>query len=116
MNDHLILAIASGLLMNAMTLNVNAQDVATPALPASACVHEPPISIRYNKLLHLDSPIRIPNAYLHRRRQTGCSLFKNPEHRRLAALGREEESDASPTHNWLFCPRVHDAFLRLLRY
>ena len=47
-----------------MTLNVNAQDVAPPALPASACVHEPPISIPENKLLHFDSPIRIPNAYL----------------------------------------------------
>jgi hypothetical protein len=64
MNNYLILAIASGLLINAMTLNVNAQDVAPPTLPASACVHEPPISIPENKLLHFDSPIRIPNAYL----------------------------------------------------
>ena len=64
MDDHLILAIASGLLMSAMTLNANALDVAPPALPASACLHEPPISIPENKLLHFDSPIRIPNAYL----------------------------------------------------
>jgi hypothetical protein len=64
MNNYLILASASGLLINAMTLNVNAQDVAPPALPASACVHEPPISIPENKLLHFDSPTRIPNAYL----------------------------------------------------
>src|ERR1700676_4356325 len=64
MNNYLILAIASGLLINAMTLNVNAQEVAPPALPASACVHEPPISIPENKLLHFDSPIRIPNSYL----------------------------------------------------
>jgi hypothetical protein len=64
MNNYLILAVASGLLIIAMTLNVNAQDVAPPALPASACVHEPPISIPENKLLHFDSPIRIPNAYL----------------------------------------------------
>ena len=27
-------------------------------------LHEPPISIPENKLLHFDSPIRIPNAYL----------------------------------------------------
>lgn len=64
MNDHLILAIAIGLLMNAMTLSANAQDVARPQLPGSACLHEPPISIPENKLLHFDSPIRIPNAYL----------------------------------------------------
>ena len=64
MKDHLIFAIAIGLLMNAITLNANAQDVARPALPASACLHEPPISIPENKLLHFDSPIRIPNAYL----------------------------------------------------
>jgi len=64
MNNYLILAIACGLLINAMTLNVNVQDVAPPALPASACVHEPPISIPENKLVHFDSPIRIPNDYL----------------------------------------------------
>jgi hypothetical protein len=64
MNNYLILAIASGLLINAMTVNVNAQEVAPPALPTSACVHEPPISIPENRLLHFDSPIRIPNAYL----------------------------------------------------
>jgi hypothetical protein len=63
MNNYLIFAIASGL-TNAMPLNVNAQDVAPPALPASACVHEPPINIPENKLLHFDRPIRIPNAYL----------------------------------------------------
>ncbi len=64
MKNYLFLAIASGLLISAMTFNVNAQDVAPPALRASACVHEPPISIPENKLLHFDSPIRIPNSYL----------------------------------------------------
>ena len=63
MRDYVSLAIACGLLISAMTLNANAQDVAPPALP-SACVHEPPISIPENKLLNFDSPIRIPNAYL----------------------------------------------------
>src|SRR3977135_3653925 len=47
-----------------MTLNANARDVAPPAVPASTCLHSPAISIPENKLLHFDSPIRIPNAFL----------------------------------------------------
>jgi hypothetical protein len=64
MNDYVNLAIASGLLISAMTPNANAQHVAPPAIAASTCLHSPPISIPENKLLHFDSPIRIPNAYL----------------------------------------------------
>jgi hypothetical protein len=64
MSDYVNSAIASALLIGAMTLNANAQDVAPPAVPASTCSHSPPISIPENKLLHFDSPIRIPNAYL----------------------------------------------------
>jgi hypothetical protein len=64
MSDYVNLTIASGLLISAMTLNANAQDVAPPAVPAPTCLHSPPISIPENKLVHFDSPIRIPNAYL----------------------------------------------------
>ncbi|MGC2030607.1 MAG: hypothetical protein WA642_11345 [Steroidobacteraceae bacterium] len=63
MNDCLSLVIVSGLLINAMAL-ANAQDVAPPAIPASACIHDPPISIPKNKLLNFNSPNRVPNAYL----------------------------------------------------
>jgi hypothetical protein len=63
MNDRLRLVIASGLLVNAMTL-ASAQGVAPPAIPPSACPHDPPISIPKNKLLNFDSPKRVPNAYL----------------------------------------------------
>ncbi len=64
MSDYVNLKIASGLLISAMTPNANAQDVAPTAIPASTCLHSPPISIPENKLLHFDSPIRIPSAYL----------------------------------------------------
>jgi hypothetical protein len=64
MNSHLILSIASGLLVSAVTFNSDAQYVAARVLPASACRHEPPISIPASKLINFDSPVRIPNAYL----------------------------------------------------
>src|SRR5882724_2085572 len=64
MSDFVNLAIASGLLISALTPNANAHDVAPTALPASVCLHEPPISIPENKLLHFDSSIRIPDSYL----------------------------------------------------
>jgi hypothetical protein len=32
--------------------------------PASTCFHESPISIPKDKLVHLDNPNRVPNAYL----------------------------------------------------
>jgi len=56
MMDYINMAIASGVLITATTLNANALDVAPPALPVSTCLHSPPISIPENKLLHFDSP------------------------------------------------------------
>jgi hypothetical protein len=63
MNHYLDLAIASGLLFNAITL-ANAQDVAPSENPATTCFHQTPFRIPKNKLLNFDSASRVPNTYI----------------------------------------------------
>jgi len=55
---------ASGLLIVTLTVNVNAQDTKATEQQTSMCRHSPPISIPETKLLHFDSPNRIPNAFI----------------------------------------------------
>jgi hypothetical protein len=63
MNHYLDLAIASGLILNAITV-ANAQGVAPSELPATTCFHQPPFPIPKNKLLNFDSASRVPNTYI----------------------------------------------------
>jgi hypothetical protein len=55
---------ASGLLIFTLTVNANAQDTNAAGQHTSMCGHSPRISIPETKLLHLDSPNRIPNAFM----------------------------------------------------
>jgi hypothetical protein len=63
MNHYLDLAIASGLIFNAITV-ANAQGVASSDLPETTCFHQTPFRIPKNKLLHFDSASRVPNTYI----------------------------------------------------
>jgi hypothetical protein len=63
MNRYLDLAIASGLLLNTITLT-NAQAVAPSENSASTCFHELAFQIPKNKLLNFDSASRVPNTYI----------------------------------------------------
>ena len=63
MNHYLDLAIASGLIFNAITV-ANAQGVGPSDLPETTCFHQTPFRIPKNKLLHFDSASRVPNTYI----------------------------------------------------
>jgi hypothetical protein len=56
--------LASGLLIGAPPVNTNAQDTKAAEISTSICMHSPSVRIPENKLLHFDSPNRIPNAFI----------------------------------------------------